>query len=68
MAIKCCKDCVAPKRHVGCHGTCPEYLKEKAEHDERAAEDYKRRKLNQDLNEQRYRAVTKAERNKRKGD
>lgn len=30
MKIKCCKDCVAPKRHPGCHGVCPEYLYEKA--------------------------------------
>ena len=25
-----CKDCVAPKRHPGCHGSCPEYLEQKA--------------------------------------
>lgn len=30
MKIKCCKDCVAPKRHPSCHGVCPEYLYEKA--------------------------------------
>lgn len=30
MKIKCCKDCVAPKRRPGCHGVCPEYLYEKA--------------------------------------
>lgn len=29
MKIKCCKDCVAPKRHPGCHGVCPEYIHEK---------------------------------------
>lgn len=33
MAIKCCIGCVAPKRFPGCHGTCPEYLANKAEHD-----------------------------------
>ena len=21
-----CKDCVAPKRHLGCHGECKEYI------------------------------------------
>ena len=68
MAIKCCHGCIAPRRHPGCHDHCPEYLKEKAEHDAKAAYDYKRRKTIQDLNEQRYRAITKAERNKRKGD
>ena len=31
--IKCCAGCVAPKRHPGCHSTCSEYIKEKAEHD-----------------------------------
>lgn len=20
-----CKDCVAPKRHIGCHAKCPDY-------------------------------------------
>lgn len=33
MAIKCCKDCVPPIRHSGCHGTCERYLKEKAEYE-----------------------------------
>ena len=32
--IKCCKDCVAPKRHSGCHSICEEYIKEKAKHEE----------------------------------
>ncbi len=29
-----CKDCIAPKRHPGCHSTCPEYLKAKEEWEE----------------------------------
>ena len=33
MAITCCKNCVPPKRHPGCHGTCEQYLKEKAEYE-----------------------------------
>ena len=33
MAIHCCYGCVAPKRHPGCHGSCPEYIAAKAEHD-----------------------------------
>ena len=32
---RCCKGCVAPKRHVGCHATCPEYVKENAQNEER---------------------------------
>lgn len=26
--INCCKKCVPPVRHLGCHGTCKSYLKE----------------------------------------
>lgn len=28
--ITCRHHCVAPKRHVGCHDHCPEYLEQKA--------------------------------------
>ena len=66
MGIKCCSGCVAPKRHPGCHGSCPEYIQEKSGHDAKMAEEYKRRHLNQNLNEQRYAAINKAVRNKRK--
>ena len=38
MAIYCCKGCTAPKRHPGCHGSCPEYIADKAEHDRLKAE------------------------------
>ena len=30
MAIKCCKNCVPPTRHLGCHAKCNKYLEEKA--------------------------------------
>lgn len=33
QAFKSCMNCVAPKRHPGCHGTCPEYLEARAEYD-----------------------------------
>ena len=60
MAIFSCKGCVAPKRHPGCHGTCPEYLAEKAEHD-RLKEIYDReRKLSQSIVGERYEKVLKA--------
>ena len=43
MAINCCWDCIAPKRHPGCHSHCPEYLAEKAKHDfEKAIRDQKK--------------------------
>jgi hypothetical protein len=57
---------VAPKRNPGCHSVCPEYIKEKAEHDAQMAEAYKKRKLEQDLTAQRGRAVSKALGSKRK--
>ena len=34
MAIRCCHGCVPPKRKVGCHATCSEYLQEKKNHEE----------------------------------
>jgi hypothetical protein len=45
MAIYSCKGCVAPKRHPGCHSSCEEYLKEKAEYERKKAEEEKRRKI-----------------------
>lgn len=39
MGIKCCKNCVPPKRHPGCWGTCPEYIKEKEQWDKYREED-----------------------------
>ena len=29
VGIQCCRYCVPPKRHIGCHGTCPDYEKER---------------------------------------
>ena len=26
--IDCCKECVAPIRHIGCHATCEEYIEQ----------------------------------------
>lgn len=31
--FECCHYCVAPKRYPGCHSTCPDYIKQKAEWD-----------------------------------
>ncbi len=45
MAINCCRYCVAPKRHPGCHDHCPEYIKEKAQHDAEKAADDKRKRI-----------------------
>lgn len=27
--ITCCKGCVPPKRHIGCHQYCEEYIEQK---------------------------------------
>ena len=40
--INCCHYCVAPKRHPGCHGNCPEYATEKAEHEKLKEADAKK--------------------------
>lgn len=32
-----CRDCVAPKRHPGCHGSCQAYMAEKAEYNRQKA-------------------------------
>jgi hypothetical protein len=37
----CCKDCKPPKRSVGCHGRCKEYMDSKESHAQRT-EQYKR--------------------------
>ena len=31
--IRCCENCVEPKRHIGCHSTCEEYKQEKLKND-----------------------------------
>ena len=42
----CCINCTPPKRSIGCHGRCAEYLESKQEH-ERVVEEYKRSKSGQ---------------------
>lgn len=37
-----CKDCVPPKRHPGCHDTCPIHKAEKEAYQEKKAEAIKR--------------------------
>lgn len=44
MTIYSCKGCTPPKRYPGCHGSCPEYLAQKEQHDkEKAIIDQKKR-------------------------
>ena len=63
--IKCCKGCVAPKRHPACHATCPEYKKERAEYDERKAIEDKKKFTAQAIATQRAAAVAKATKHKK---
>ena len=60
MAIKCCRDCVAPKRHTACWDHCPEYATEKAEYDSLKAKNDSRRKVRNDIYNQRSINVAKA--------
>ena len=41
--IRCCMGCVPPKRKPGCHGTCREYIEEKAALDEEKRAERKQR-------------------------
>ena len=57
MAISCCRYCVAPKRHPGCHDRCTEYLEEKAKHDAEKAEADKKRRIEYGLDSQYAKSV-----------
>lgn len=63
--IKCCHYCVAPKRHPGCHGTCPEYLEEKAEHTRRKAIEDKKKFVGISVQTQKSDGVRRALRNRK---
>lgn len=65
MKIKCCKDCVAPKRHPGCHGVCPEYIHEKTLWEEEKKIIREQHRIRSELYEQRSERVQKALRRKR---
>lgn len=50
--MKCCKDCVAPKRYPGCSDKCPEYLAEWIIHQAEKCEEQRKRTLENGLSEQ----------------
>ena len=66
MGIKCCLGCTAPKRYPGCHGTCQEYIQEKAKHEADREEDFRVRSIRSGLTSQRFRGVNRAVKSKRK--
>lgn len=54
MMIQCCRYCVPPVRHIGCHGTCEKYKKEKIELEKERAYEKERRRYelhNSDFNQ-----------------
>lgn len=65
MAIKCCKDCVAPKRHPGCHSVCSEYLAQKAEYEKLKEIHDKEKQINMGIYIDRNTKVYKAMQNRR---
>ena len=60
MNFTCCRYCVAPKRHPGCHGTCPEYIKQREEYEQFKAIRDKQNFVSQSIGLQRRYAVNKA--------
>ena len=63
--IECCNGCVAPKRHPDCHGSCPEYAKERAELDESKRIINQRTYTAAGVQEQKYDRITKAVKRRR---
>lgn len=60
-----CKDCVAPKRHPGCHDPCPEYLAQRAEYDRLKAIQDEKRDIGIAIYYNRAEKVNRAMRNRR---
>ena len=58
--ITCCNGCIAPKRHPGCHGHCPEYRKEKAEYEAHKAKVDKQKAIKRGLDSMAIAAVDRA--------
>lgn len=58
--INCCHFCVPPKRHTACWDHCPEYAAEKAKHEKLKAADAEKRRVKNDIYNQRAELVTKA--------
>lgn len=60
MAIKCCLPCKPPKRYPGCHGKCPEFADEKAQHEKDTAAQKQKIAIQAGINSQKYRGVARA--------
>ena len=66
MGIWCCKGCIPPKRYPGCHGSCPEYIEEKAEHEKRKEIYDRERDISVAIYYNRGEKVNKAMKNRKK--
>lgn len=64
--ILCCKGCVPPKRHPGCHDHCPEYLEEKRKDLERKEIEDRERRVAIDLYIERSRSINRARKKRRR--
>lgn len=49
--ISCCRDCVPPQRHMGCHGTCERYRREKTEYEAEVERIKREQAAARDINE-----------------
>ena len=49
IKIKCCKNCVPPKRSPRCHSTCEDYLREKAEYEKEKSQRIKKSNEEKDI-------------------
>ena len=63
--IDCCRYCQAPKRYPGCHGSCQEYIAEKAEYNRLKAIHDQQRSIDIGIVQQRGERVYKALRSRR---
>jgi Na+-translocating ferredoxin:NAD+ oxidoreductase RnfC subunit len=64
VGIKCCHKCVAPKRHPGCHATCPEYIEENQTHQAEREEIRKYKEVNNSVYRQKSDGVFRAYRSR----
>ena len=58
--MKCCKHCVPPKRHPGCHDHCPEYAEERAVYNEKKAAADKKKAVAHSIYKQKSDGVRRA--------
>ena len=64
--ITCCKDCVPPKRHGGCHSTCPEYIAQQIVHEAQREKDYQEKIARYGLSAETERGARAAKKRKRR--